>query len=215
MQHKNIGFGTKGTLLLVYQMLAYTGYCAFTNFPQNVMSEHYGGTTTATLMNLIGSLIGYLITYCVVAPRIGRIKSIKRVGMYLGVIALACCASVALIPPSHIELWCLCFILVLITTQLWACFFTTMLIGNWFPTRKGTVMGIVTISFPIVTGICLNLFMLQHSSSVAAGYVISCSPGVGSSVDEGTSVSLVVSTGPEQTSPDPGTGGDDGDGETD
>ena len=55
----------------------------------------------------------------------------------------------------------------------------------------------------------------QHSSSVAAGYVISCSPGVGSSVDEGTSVSLVVSTGPEQTSPDPGTGGDDGDGETD
>ena len=169
MQHKNIGFGTKGTLLLVYQMLAYTGYCAFTNFPQNVMSEHYGGTTTATLMNLIGSLIGYLITYCVVAPRIGRIKSIKRVGMYLGVIALACCASVALIPPSHIELWCLCFILVLITTQLWACFFTTMLIGNWFPTRKGTVMGIVTISFPIVTGICLNLFMLQHSSSVASG----------------------------------------------
>lgn len=169
MQHKNIGFGTKGTLLLVYQMLAYTGYCAFTNFPQNVMSEHYGGTTTATLMNLIGSLIGYLITYCVVAPRIGRIKSIKRVGMYLGVIALACCASAALIPPSHIELWCLCFILVLITTQLWACFFTTMLIGNWFPTRKGTVMGIVTISFPIVTGICLNLFMLQHSSSVASG----------------------------------------------
>lgn len=169
MQHKNIGFGTKGTLLLVYQMLAYTGYCAFTNFLQNVMSEHYGGTTTATLMNLIGSLIGYLITYCVVAPRIGRIKSIKRVGMYLGVVALACCASVALIPPSHMELWCICFILVLITTQLWACFFTTMLIGNWFPTRKGTVMGIVTISFPIVTGICLNLFMLQHSSAVASG----------------------------------------------
>ena len=64
-------------------------------------------------------------------------------------------------------------------------------------------------------GLGVGTVTYQHSSSVAAGYVISCSPGVGSSVDEGTSVSLVVSTGPEQTNPDPGTGGDDGDGETD
>ena len=64
-------------------------------------------------------------------------------------------------------------------------------------------------------GLSVGTVTYQHSSSVAAGYVIGCSPGVGSSVDEGTSVSLVVSTGPEQTSPDPGTGGDDGDGETD
>ena len=64
-------------------------------------------------------------------------------------------------------------------------------------------------------GLSVGTVTYQHSSSVAAGYVISCSPGVGSSVDEGTSVSLVVSTGPEQTSPDPGTEGDDGDGETD
>ena len=64
-------------------------------------------------------------------------------------------------------------------------------------------------------GLSVGTVTYQHSSSVAAGYVISCSPGVGSSVDEGTSVSLVVSTGPEQTNPDPGTGGDDGDGETD
>ena len=64
-------------------------------------------------------------------------------------------------------------------------------------------------------GLSVGTVTYQHSSSVAAGYVISCSAGVGSSVDEGTSVSLVVSTGPEQTNPDPGTGGDDGDGETD
>lgn len=64
-------------------------------------------------------------------------------------------------------------------------------------------------------GLSVGTVTYQNSSSVAAGYVISCSPGVGSSVDEGTSVSLVVSTGPEQTNPDPGTGGDDGDGETD
>ena len=38
----------------------------------------------------------------------------------------------------------------------------------------------------------------QHSDTVASGNVISCNPGVGSSVDEGTSVSLVVSQGPDQ-----------------
>ena len=54
MEKKSIGFGTRGTLLIIYQMLAYAGYCAFTNFPQNVMSEYYGGTTTTTLMNLFG-----------------------------------------------------------------------------------------------------------------------------------------------------------------
>lgn len=47
----------------------------------------------------------------------------------------------------------------------------------------------------------------QYSDSVASGNVISCSPGVGTSVEEGTSVSLVVSQGPE-----PVQGGNDTDG---
>lgn len=166
MQKKNYGFGPRGTLLLVYQFLAYCGYCAFTNFPQNVMSEHYGGTTTTTLMNLIGSLVGYLITYFIVAPRIGKMKSVKRVGLSIGVVALIFCAAICLIPPTMPVLWCIFFVLVLITTQLWACFFATLLIGNWFPRRKGTVMGIVTMAFPLITGICLSLFFTHFYTSL-------------------------------------------------
>ena len=64
-------------------------------------------------------------------------------------------------------------------------------------------------------GLSVGNVSYQYSNSVAAGSVISCNPGVGSSVDEGTSVSLVVSNGPEQTNPDPGTSTDDSDGETD
>ncbi len=159
MEKKSIGFGARGSLLMIYQMFAYAGYTAFTNFPQNVMSDYYGGTTVTTLMNLIGSLIGYCITYFIVAPHIGKIKSMKRVGIILGIISLAFCAGITLIPPTSRVLWCICFVCVLITTQLWGCFFVTQLIGNWFPRRKGTVMGIVTMAFPIVTGICLSLFM--------------------------------------------------------
>lgn len=39
----------------------------------------------------------------------------------------------------------------------------------------------------------------QHSDTVESGNVISCNPGVGSSVDEGSSVNLVVSQGPDQS----------------
>jgi MFS family permease len=172
MQKNSIGFGSRGTILLVYQLLAYAGYTAFTNFPQNVMSQYYGGTTTTTLMNLIGGIVGYLITYFIVAPRIGRMKSVKRVGIFIGLVSLVFCAMICLVPPTNITLWCFFFVLVLITTQLWACFFVTLLIGNWFPRRKGTVMGIVTMAFPIVTGICLNLFMIQHGMSLGKGLTL-------------------------------------------
>ena len=52
-------------------------------------------------------------------------------------------------------------------------------------------------------GLSVGNVTYQNSDSVAAGNVISCSPGVGNSVEEGTSVSLVVSQGPK----DPGSSG--------
>lgn len=172
MPNKSIGFGRRGTLLLVYQFLAYCGYCAFTNFPQNVMSEYYGGTTVTTLMSLIGSLVGYVITYFIVAPRINKIKSVKRVGLIIGCISLVFCALICLVPPTNKVIWCVFFVCVLITTQLWGCFFATMLIGNWFPRRKGTVMGIVTMAFPIITGICLSLFFTHFYTKFGANMAI-------------------------------------------
>ena len=156
----------------MYQFLAYCGYCAFTNFPQNVMSDYYGGQTTTTLMNLIGSLVGYLITYFVVAPRIGKLKSVKRTGLAVGVVALLFSASICVVPPTMPTLWCICFVFVLITTQLWGCFFATMLIGNWFPRRKGTVMGLVTMAFPLVTGIGLSLFFTHFYSKFGANMAL-------------------------------------------
>ena len=43
----------------------------------------------------------------------------------------------------------------------------------------------------------------QYDDYVAAGNVISCSPGVGNSVEEGTSVNLVVSQVPKDTDSEP------------
>ena len=158
-QKKSIGFGTRGTLLMIYQFLAYIGATAFTNYPQNVMYEFYGGTKTMTLCNLFGTVFGYLVTYVIVAPRIGKIKNIKRVGLIMGLVSMVLSVFMCVIPPSMLTLWCINFVILFVATQQWGLFFVTLLIGNWFPRRKGTVMGIVTIAFPIVTGICLSLFM--------------------------------------------------------
>ena len=171
-QKQSLSFGPRGNLVLIYQFLAYCGYCAFTNFPQNVMSEYYGGTTVTTLMNLIGSLVGYLITYFVVAPRIMKIKNVKVTGIIVGLVSMAFCAALTFTPPTKPTLWCVFFVLVLITTQLWACFFSTMLIGNWFPRRKGTVMGIVTMAFPVVTGVGLSLFYAQYYTNFGKNMAI-------------------------------------------
>ena len=157
-QKARLSFGGRGWLLMIYQILAYAGYTAFTNFPQNILNSFYGGTQRLTLLNLIGSLLGYLITYFIVAPRIGKIKNVKRTGLLIGVVALIFCALICITPPSKAGLWAVFFVCVLISTQMWGCFFVTLLIGNWFPRRKGTVMGIVTMAFPIVTGICLGIF---------------------------------------------------------
>lgn len=49
-------------------------------------------------------------------------------------------------------------------------------------------------------GLSVSGTSYEWSSSVPAGSVISCNPGVGSSVSKGTGVSLVISKGPESSS---------------
>ncbi len=52
-------------------------------------------------------------------------------------------------------------------------------------------------------GLHVGNISYEETDSVPAGSVISCSPGVGNSVEEGTSVNLVVSKKPTQTTPEP------------
>lgn len=52
-------------------------------------------------------------------------------------------------------------------------------------------------------GLSVGNVSYKDSDSVPAGNVISCDPGVGSSVEEGTSVNLVISQRPTQTAPEP------------
>lgn len=61
MEKKSIGFGSRGTLLIIYQMIGYAVYCAFTNFPQNVFAQYYGGPTVTTALSIITAPISFVI----------------------------------------------------------------------------------------------------------------------------------------------------------
>lgn len=58
-------------------------------------------------------------------------------------------------------------------------------------------------------GLKVGSITYQNSDSVASGCIISCDPGAGSSVEEGTSINLIVSQGPATPSA-PDDGYDDG-----
>ncbi len=58
-------------------------------------------------------------------------------------------------------------------------------------------------------GLIVDSVSYEYSDSVPAGSVISCSPGVGTFLDEGSSVTLVISQGPKTSEPDPDSGSED------
>ncbi len=172
---RSIGFGFRGTMVMLYQFLGYVVYTAFTNFPQNVLSKNYGGSTTTTLMTLIGSGLSFVITYFIIAPNVGRVKSWKRISLTVGPIALAFSFTICLIPPatasgkSLVWLWAICFLINNTLMTYWGAHFCIYIIGNWFPRRKGTVMGITTMAFPLMSGIGLNLFLAHYTTLAEKG----------------------------------------------
>lgn len=155
---KSVGFGLRGTILIIYQMLAYVTYCAFTNYPQNVLSDFYGGIQHLTLLTMIAGLVVFVVQYFIIAPRIGKIKSFKAMILIMAPINFLFILGIMFFGPDKGVLWDISFTMVSILTQLYVTFCGGMLVGNWFPRRKGTVMGIVTMTFPIVTGILLGVF---------------------------------------------------------
>ena len=58
-----------------------------------------------------------------------------------------------IIPPTNLLLWQICYFLTCLIITIWATFPLGILVGQWFPRRKGTVMGIATFAFPITNAV--------------------------------------------------------------
>ncbi|MBR5113747.1 MAG: MFS transporter [Oscillospiraceae bacterium] len=147
-QKKSINFGFRGWMLILYQFTAYIVFVAFTNWPMNALSEMYSPQNPQLVATLytIAQVLG-IGTQLVLSANINKVKNIKVLGIILGIVSLVFALGVMLIRPG--TLWFVAYFLESFIVTVWCTFTIGILIGQWFPRRKGTVMGIVTFAFPI------------------------------------------------------------------
>ncbi len=173
MEQKKIkGFGARGWMLIIYQFIAFLVYVAFTNWPMNVLGDVYSPENPQLISTLytIAQILG-IGTQLVLSTQLGKVKSIKKLGIVLGCVSMVFCLGVMLLPPGGV--WFAAYFLTSFIVTVWCTFTIGVLIGQWFPTRKGTVMGVVTFAFPIG-----NALVSPFATKVFAGLATKGMPDV-------------------------------------
>ncbi len=143
------GFGARGWILMIYQFLAYIAFVCFTNWPMNALGSYYdpvNGTQGVAKIYTIAAVLGVVIQV-IASPFIGKIKSIYRLSIVMGIISIVASFGVMMCTPG--TLWNISYFVACLFVIIWSTFIIGILIGQWFPRRKGTVMGLVTIAFPV------------------------------------------------------------------
>ena len=149
-QKKSINLGFRGWMLVLYQAIAFMTYQVFTNYPLNILSDLYGGSSTVSIIYTVGAVLGIIIQL-VFANKINKVKNVKVMSSIVGAAALIV-SFLVMVVPAGIG-WYIVYGLANIFTVIYATFSIGVLVGQWFPTRKGTVMGIATFAFPISNGL--------------------------------------------------------------
>ena len=172
-QKKSINFGFRGWMLIIFQAIAFLAFTAFTNYPMNLLasSGFYGGfvpsPTPENPNNVIGTAmvsnvytiaaIVVIVIQLILSRFMNRIKSMKKISLVLGCISLILAAFITFYPPTMTPdanwLWLILYGLCYISITMYSTFSIGVLIGQWFPRRKGTVMGIATLMFPIANAL--------------------------------------------------------------
>ena len=167
-QKKSINFGFRGWMLIIFQAIAFLAFTAFTNYPMNLLagSGFYGGwgpgsnpetgtiVGTALVSNVYTvAAIVVIVIQLILSRFMSKIKNMKAISLIIGAVSLCLAAFITFYPPTMTPeanwLWLILYALEYITVTMYATFTIGVLIGQWFPRRKGTVMGIATLAFPI------------------------------------------------------------------
>lgn len=153
MQQKTklgINFGFRGWMLLLFEVTAFVLFQSFTQFPLNLLAPFYGGAETLSTLYTVGTLVG-IILQLILASRVSKMKSVKSMTMLFGAITLVAALGTMLAAPG--TLWLAFYFLVNVFAIMYGMFGIGIIIGQWFPTRKGVFMGIATFAFPLANGI--------------------------------------------------------------
>jgi len=150
MQNKVRGFGFRGWMLIIYQAIAYLAFQCFTQYPLNILADFYGGAQKISGIYSTCAIVGILIQIILVSW-ISKMKSIKAFATILGAFTMVLAFIVMTAAPG--PLWYGAYAVINVVAVLYSTLALGLLVGQWFPTRKGTVMGIATLAFPIANGL--------------------------------------------------------------
>ena len=145
-----INFGFRGWMLLIFEITAFLVFQAFGNFPMNMLGDVYGGAEKISPIYTIASLVGIVIQL-ILAGFVGKMKSVKPMVMGFGLATLVAAFAVAALPAG--PAWMVAYFLVNVLSNIYGMFGIGIIIGQWFPTRKGVFMGIATFAFPVCNGL--------------------------------------------------------------
>ncbi len=149
-QKKVSGFGFRGWMLILYQAIAFLTFQVFTQYPLNILADFYGGAQKVSGIYSACAVAGILIQI-LLAGLVSKMKKVKLFGSILGLVTLVFAFFVMILPAGGA--WDVCYAIINVVAVLYSTFSLGILIGQWFPTRKGTVMGIATLAFPIANGL--------------------------------------------------------------
>ena len=153
MQQKTklgLNFGFRGWMLMIFEITAFLLFQAFTNFPMNLAGDFYGGAQKLSTLYTVGTLVGIVIQL-VLSGFIGKMKSVKPMTLGFGLITLLGALGIMLVPAG--TFWLVCYFIVNVFSIIYGMFGIGIIIGQWFPTRKGVFMGIATFAFPVCNGL--------------------------------------------------------------
>lgn len=155
-QSKVKGYGPRGWVLIIWIATAFLAYTAIGNYPLNILSDLYGGQQALSTIYTVASVIG-VIVQLVASSFIGKMKSVKKFGCIMGLLSIIALLGIMFIPgyiPGTIQMvWRAVYGIGTVLSVMYGTFALSILVGQWFPTRKGSVMGIATFAFPIGNGV--------------------------------------------------------------
>lgn len=178
---QRLGFGFYGWMLMIFQGGAFFTQVVFTNYPMNILADFYGGATFVPMVFTIATFVA-IIMQLVLSRFIGKVRNMKNLTLIFGAISLAmgCIITFYPVPFGVSGVWITAYFIESVCVNMYCTFTCGILVGQWFPRRKGTIMGITTIMFPVGNGLisvfAANVFKTgaPTPSSAFLPFLIAC-----------------------------------------
>jgi OFA family oxalate/formate antiporter-like MFS transporter len=171
----SVDFGKRGWSLVIYCFWTFFFGCSLSctlNVYVSILHELHGWSTV--LLYSSSSIVAYVSMglYYI----LGILRAKGKIGLRKGILISGILASVSVCFWGYVGsawMFVLIYCITMCSSNVWGQFFNNNMVANWYPRKKGLVMGWTTIGFPV--GSCFGVLIWDWlegvTGSVARGYM--------------------------------------------